>query len=78
MVFSSQVIAVSGVGPTDAQSFVIVDYAENQYDLGLPDPNPIKHQDRIPGFMYLMGHVVYEKDNQGNVIARNPAKGNTF
>jgi len=74
MPVTDQPIAISGMGPTDARSFVIVDYDQNQYDYGLPDPNPIKHQDKIPGFMFLMGSVEFAKDNQGNVIARNPSK----
>jgi len=39
---TDQPIAISGMGPTAAVSFTIVDYDQNQFDYGLPDPNPIK------------------------------------
>lgn len=67
----SQEIATSGISSTAAVSEVIVTYDRPQFPYGLPQPNPARSQDRIPGFMYLMGHVIYEKDNRGNIIARN-------
>lgn len=50
---------------------VYVTFDRTEFDYGLPDPNPLKSQDVVPGFMYLMGSVVYERDVNGNLVIRN-------
>ena len=37
--------------------------------------NPNRSIDAVPGFLYLGGAVVYEKDAQGNITARNKSGG---
>ena len=32
-------------------------------------------QDEIPGFLYVGGHVKYEIDHMGNIVARNASGG---
>jgi len=66
----SQSVAVSGVSQV-GQSLVYITYDQPQFPYGLPDPNPFRSKDIVPGFMYYMGSVVYEKDAQGNMVARN-------
>lgn len=71
---SVQTVRVSGFTEQAAVSQVIITYEQPQQPYGLPEPNPTRNQDVVPGFMYLMGAVVYEKDQFGNMIARNRSR----
>lgn len=68
---STQEIATSGIGPTDAQPMVLITFDGPQHAYGLPQPNLARNQDEVPGFMYLTGHVKYRKDQFGNILAEN-------
>ena len=70
----SQAVAVSGVSQV-GQSLVYITYDKPQFPYGLPDPNPFRSKDAIPGFMYFGGSVAYEKDQFGNMTARNKSGG---
>lgn len=71
----SQSVAISGAtSPSDA-SVVFVTYTQPHFDAGGIYPNPMQSQDIIPSFMYFMGSVAYEKDSQGNMVARNKSGG---
>ena len=71
MPLTSQVITVSGVGPTAAVPHTLITYDSNQLGYTLPQPNT-GNQNIVPGFMYLQGNVHYKKDSLGNMIACNP------
>jgi hypothetical protein len=73
MPLTSQVVTVSGVGPTAAEAHVLITYDCNQLGYTLPSPNT-GNQNIVPGFMYLQGNVVFTKDSQGNMHAVNPNK----
>lgn len=72
MPYSAQTVGTSGIGPIANQSVVYVTYDEPLFPYRA---NKQGSKDIIPGFLYLGGSVAYEKDNQGNIIARNKSGG---
>ena len=76
MPLTAQTIATSGIGQTTAVSETLVTFTTNQLEATLPWPNT-GNQMKVPGFLYLVGNVVYTTDSQGNVHASNPNKDGT-
>lgn len=72
----SQPITYSGITtPIDAP-LTYVTYTQPQRDVSSPTyPDPTRSQDVIPSFMFLAGSVAFEKDQFGNLIARNRSGG---
>lgn len=65
---STQTINTSGVGPILGNPLVNVTYDSPQFPVL---PTPLNAMDQVPAFMFIGGHVVYEKNQFGNIIARN-------
>ena len=70
----SQSLATSGIGEIAGQPRVIVTYTEPVY-ARINVNDGAAAQDEIPGFLYVGGHVKYEIDRMGNIVARNASGG---
>ena len=70
----SQVVALSGQGPSEAQGLVYITYDQQQLETGFLGTG---QYDYVPGF-FFMGNVVYKKDSQGNMVAAMQSKDGTY
>lgn len=70
----SQTLATSGIGEVAGQPRVLVTYQEPVY-ARINVNGESAALDEVPGFLYVAGHVKYEIDRMGNIVARNASGG---